>query len=66
MDSALLSSLSAPRACASAPRCRPLPQAVAPHMIRQRSGLIVMIGSVVSLMATPFGAAYSGERGMLG
>ncbi|KAL4435641.1 hypothetical protein ABPG77_002604 [Micractinium sp. CCAP 211/92] len=40
-------------------------QAVAPHMIRQRSGLIVMIGSVVSLMATPFGAAYSASKAAL-
>lgn len=29
--------------------------------MRQRSGLVVMIGSVVSMLATPFGAAYSGE-----
>ena len=35
-------------------------RAVAPHMMRQRSGLVVKIGSVVSMLATPFGGAYSG------
>jgi len=29
-------------------------------MMRQHSGLVVMIGSVVSWLASPFGAAYSG------
>ncbi|KAL4425272.1 hypothetical protein ABPG75_009288 [Micractinium tetrahymenae] len=40
-------------------------QAVAPHMVRQCGGLIVMIGSVVSLLATPFGAAYSASKAAL-
>ena len=31
-------------------------------MVAQRSGLVVMIGSVVSQLSTPFGAAYAGAR----
>ena len=41
------------------------PQAVAPHMARQRGGLIVMIGSVTSFMASPFAGAYSASKAAL-
>ena len=30
-------------------------------MMRQRGGLVVMIGSVTSLLSAPFGAAYAGQ-----
>jgi short-subunit dehydrogenase len=34
-------------------------------MMRQRSGLVVMIGSVVSVMSTPFAGAYSASKAAL-
>ncbi|KAK0521956.1 NADPH-dependent 1-acyl dihydroxyacetone phosphate reductase [Tilletia horrida] len=37
-------------------------QAVAPHMIRQGSGTIVNIGSVVGISATPWAAGYSASK----
>ncbi|KAI3434964.1 hypothetical protein D9Q98_003017 [Chlorella vulgaris] len=40
-------------------------QAVAPHMMRARAGLIVMIGSVTSVLATPFGGAYAASKAAL-
>jgi 1-acylglycerone phosphate reductase len=40
-------------------------QEVAPHMMRQRGGLIVMIGSVTAHMATPFAGAYSASKAAL-
>lgn len=40
-------------------------QAVAPHMMRQRSGLIVQIGSIVSMLASPFGGIYSASKAAL-
>ncbi|PSC76882.1 short-chain dehydrogenase reductase isoform B [Micractinium conductrix] len=40
-------------------------QAVAPHMMRQRGGLVVMIGSVTSLLSAPFGAAYAASKAAL-
>jgi short-subunit dehydrogenase len=40
-------------------------QAVAPHMMRARGGLVVMIGSVVSMLASPFGGAYSASKAAL-
>jgi len=39
-----------------------LTQAVAPHMIRQRSGLIANIASVSGVCATPFAGAYCGTK----
>lgn len=39
-----------------------LTQAVAPHMIQQRSGLIVNIASVSGVCATPFAGAYCGTK----
>ncbi|PKN19915.1 MAG: short-chain dehydrogenase [Deltaproteobacteria bacterium HGW-Deltaproteobacteria-6] len=39
-----------------------LTQAVAPHMIRQRSGLIVNMASVSGICATPFAGAYCGTK----
>lgn len=51
---------------APAPAPAPLPlQAVAPHMARQRAGLIVMVGSVTSFMATPFAGIYSASKAAL-
>ena len=40
-------------------------QEVAPHMMRQRGGLIVMIGSVTAHMASPFAGAYSASKAAL-
>jgi NAD(P)-dependent dehydrogenase (short-subunit alcohol dehydrogenase family) len=37
-------------------------RAVFPHMAAQRSGCIVNIGSVSSVLATPFGGAYSASK----
>lgn len=34
-------------------------------MIKARSGLIVMVGSAVSYMATPFGGTYSASKAAL-
>lgn len=39
-----------------------LTQAVAPHMIKQRSGLIANIASVSGVCATPFAGAYCGTK----
>lgn len=39
-----------------------LTQAVAPHMIKQRSGLITNIASVSGVCATPFAGAYCGTK----
>jgi len=41
------------------------PQEIAPHMMRRRGGLIVMIGSVTSVMASPFAGAYSASKAAL-
>lgn len=40
-------------------------QEVAPHMMRQRGGLIVMIGSVTAHMSSPFAGAYSASKAAL-
>jgi len=40
-------------------------RAVVPHMASQKSGCIVNIGSVSSLLATPFGGAYSASKAAL-
>jgi short-subunit dehydrogenase len=34
-------------------------------MMRARGGLVVMIGSVVSMLASPFGGAYSASKAAL-
>jgi short-subunit dehydrogenase len=34
-------------------------------MMRARAGLIVMIGSVTSVLATPFGGAYAASKAAL-
>jgi NAD(P)-dependent dehydrogenase (short-subunit alcohol dehydrogenase family) len=37
-------------------------QAAAPHMIKQKAGMIVNISSVSGVLATPFGGAYSATK----
>ncbi|KAF9388817.1 hypothetical protein CPB97_000343 [Podila verticillata] len=37
-------------------------KAVAPHMIRQRSGLIANVGSVTAYLATPYGGLYAASK----
>ncbi|MCC6696790.1 MAG: SDR family NAD(P)-dependent oxidoreductase [Candidatus Hydrogenedentes bacterium] len=42
-----------------------LMQAVAPHMIRQRHGCIVQIGSVSGILTTPFAGSYCASKAAL-
>ena len=40
-------------------------QEVVPHMVRQKSGRIINIGSISAIMVTPFGGIYSGSKAEL-
>jgi 1-acylglycerone phosphate reductase len=40
-------------------------QAAVPSMIQRRSGLVLMVGSVTSMMSTPWAGAYAASKAAL-